>query len=219
MTDLIGIFGCGGFGREVLVLLRRQLELAESDAEIVFVDHAFAGQNVAGMQVLRDNDFLDQPDRRRSHVIAIAEPDLRRRLDEAAMSSGSIPFDVISAQSDMLNAGKVGPGLVLCSQSVISVDCTIGRGCHLNFCSYIAHDCVIGDYVTLGPQIACNGNVHIGDGAYIGAGALIRQGKPGEPMRIGEGALIGMGAVVTKDVPAGAVVAGNPARQMVQDRQ
>ena len=45
----------------------------------------------------------------------------------------------------------------------------------------------IGDYVTFAPGVRCNGNVHIGDHAYVGAGAIIRQGKPGEPLRIGAG--------------------------------
>ena len=49
--------------------------------------------------------------------------------------------------------------------------------------------------------------VHIGDGAWIGVGAIILKG-----VRIGDGARVGAGAVVTHDVPPGATVEGNPAR-------
>ncbi len=48
-------------------------------------------------------------------------------------------------------------------------------------------------------------------GASIGSGAVILAG-----ITIGEGALVGAGAVVTKDVPANAVVVGNPARVLKQ---
>lgn len=51
---------------------------------------------------------------------------------------------------------------------------------------------------------------------WVGAGAVLRQGKPGKPLVIGKGAVVGMGAVVTKDVAAGVTVVGNPARRLVK---
>ena len=50
--------------------------------------------------------------------------------------------------------------------------------------------------------------------AAIGTGAIILPG-----VTIGEGALIGAGAVVTKDVPAGALVVGNPAKLVRRKRR
>jgi maltose O-acetyltransferase len=49
-------------------------------------------------------------------------------------------------------------------------------------------------------------SVEIGDNVFIGAQAMVLRG-----VRVGDGAVIGAGAVVVSDVPAGAVVAGNPA--------
>ncbi len=49
--------------------------------------------------------------------------------------------------------------------------------------------------------------VEIGDGAWIGAGAIVLPG-----VAIGQGAVVGAGSVVTKSIPAGEVWAGNPAR-------
>ncbi len=55
--------------------------------------------------------------------------------------------------------------------------------------------------------------IRVREGASIGSGAVILCG-----VEIGAGALIGAGAVVTRNVPAGAVVAGNPARMLRQGR-
>jgi acetyltransferase-like isoleucine patch superfamily enzyme len=94
------------------------------------------------------------------------------------------------------------------------VNARIGRFFHGHLYSYVEHDCVIGDFVTFAPRVSCNGNVHIGDHAYIGTGAVIRQGNPDKPLIIGEGAVVGMGAVVTKDVEPFTTVVGNPARPL-----
>lgn len=102
------------------------------------------------------------------------------------------------------------------SNAMITTNVRIGRQFQCNIYSYVEHDCVIGDFVTFAPRVSCNGNVHIGDYAYVGAGAVIKQGAPGRPLTIGQGAVVGMGAVVTKDVAPGAIVVGNPARVMEQ---
>ena len=56
-----------------------------------------------------------------------------------------------------------------------------------------------------------NSPVEIADDVFIGARAIILKG-----VRIGQGAVIGAGAVVTSDVPAFMIAAGNPARAVAE---
>ncbi len=78
-------------------------------------------------------------------------------------------------------------------------------------CIVIHTDAIIGKNVTIhqGIVIGTNGRgvPTICDGVDIGAGAAVLG-----PITVGEGAVIGANAVVTHDVPAGATVAGNPAK-------
>ena len=62
---------------------------------------------------------------------------------------------------------------------------------------------------TIGGHPATRGDVVIGNDVWLGFGCAIRSG-----VHVGDGAVIGMGAIVTRDVPAYAVVTGNPATVM-----
>ena len=113
-----------------------------------------------------------------------------------------------------LGGVSMGSGSILCPFVCLTADIEVGRYFHANLYSYVCHDCKIGDFVTFAPGVKCNGNVIIEDHAYIGSGAVIKQGTLDKTIVIGKGALVGMGAVVTKSVPPGETVVGNPARPL-----
>lgn len=205
----IAVYGASGMGREVMPLVREQYE--SPDVDFFYVDDGVP----EGNGVISFATFLALPYREKFATIAIANSRIRETLAMRCTAAGISSIEVRAQNSVILDNVEIGEGALLCNFTHITSDVRIGRHFHANFYAYVAHDCVIGDFVTFGPGVKCNGNVHIEDHAYLGSGAVLKQGLPGSPRRIGRGAVIGMGAVVTRDVPAGVTVVGNPARPLI----
>jgi sugar O-acyltransferase (sialic acid O-acetyltransferase NeuD family) len=187
---------------------------ASPDDLAVFVVEGRIGQRlINGHRVMSADEFYSETGERRFNV-AIGDSRVRERIANECAAHDIRPFSIVAASSTILEANEIGEGAILSPQSVVTSNVRIGRFFHANIQSCVTHDCVIGDFVTFGPGVRCNGNVHIGNHAYIGAGALLRQGRAGKPLIIGEGATVGMGAVVLKDVDPFMTVVGNPARPM-----
>ena len=166
-----------------------------------------------GYPVITLDEFYKLPNQKRFNV-AIGDSKVRARIAEDCLSHLIEPFSIIADGAVILDNNELGIGCMISTHTIVTSNVKIGRFFHANCQSIIAHDCIIGDYVTLAPGVRCNGNVVIGNHAYIGASAVIKQGTQSKPMVIGEGAVVGMGAVVTRDVPPYTTVVGNPARPL-----
>jgi sugar O-acyltransferase (sialic acid O-acetyltransferase NeuD family) len=201
MPAMFAIFGTGGFGRELVGPARAMLGPRAN--ELTFVVDEPQGP-VMGIPVIAP-DALSEVD---VVVVAIGHSAVRRSVAERLNAK---PGTLIAATAMIGPDVEFGEGAVFCDFTMVTASARIGRQFQCNIYAYVAHDCVIGDFVTFAPRVCCNGNVHIGDGAYIGTGAVLKQGTSAKPLVIGRGAVVGMGAVVTKDVPDGAIVVGNPA--------
>ena len=211
MRPLYAIVGAGGFGREVMPVAAEMLSAREiAHLELVFVDEHLAASMVNGHRVMTPSEFL-AGDGEKHFNVAIADFGIRERLVNQFVAGGARPFAITAANSVLLASNQIGEGAILCPNTTVTSNVTIGRYFHLNPYSYVAHDCRIGDFVTFAPAAHCNGRVVIEDYAYIGSAAVIKQGTPDKPMVIGKGAVVGMGAVVTKSVAPYTTVVGNPA--------
>ena len=105
----------------------------------------------------------------------------------------------------ILNGGFINEGVeITCAKKV-----TIGKGCKIArnvvIRGYDAHTLELPDY-------EISKEITIGEHVWIGTRAMILKG-----VKIGDGAVIAAGAIVTKDVPAGSIVAGVPAKVVKED--
>lgn len=216
-----GLFGAGGLGREVMPYAKasvsRTLGVSPDLVDVFFVETWEPKQTeVNGYGLVSMEQFLQMAGSRYFNV-AIGDGRVREAIVNKVGSTAQA-LSVHAPQTVFLDGNAIGAGSLFCPNSMVTSNVSIGRFFQANIYSYVAHDCVIGDFVTFAPGVRCNGRVDIHDYAYIGTNAIIRDGTSDKRRRIGVGAVIGMGAVVTKDVPDGVTVFGNPARELPRKR-
>ena len=211
MQRLIGVYGASGFGTQIMPLAKAQYSELKLE-DLVFIDDSTELVTLMGHQILTYSAFIEHPSDYKEITIAIADSKIREKLVKKITKDNIVITDIHSTNSIVSEYSNLDEGSTISNYVCIAENSRIGKYFQANIYSYIGHDCIIGDYVTFGPRVSCNGNVHIHDHVYIGTGVIIKQGEPGKPLIIGEGAFIGMGAIVTKDVQPGTVVVGKPAR-------
>lgn len=209
---LYGIYGASGFGREVMPIARQKMsKLEQSGFKLVFIDDNPNTPSINGCDVVTFEDFLKLDASNYYVALAIANSSIRESLFNKCRENNIHPWSVFAENIVIMDEVYIGESSILSPFVTITSNVKIGKCFQANIYSYVAHDCIIGDYVTFAPSVKCNGNVHIEDHVYIGTGAIIKQGKPNRPIIIGKNAVIAAGAVVTKNVPPGLTVFGNPA--------
>lgn len=216
MSRRIFIFGCGGFGREVLQII---LDISASGKTLecagFIADKSYdPPESINGVPVY--TDFSSYDSEHDGLVIAVGSSCERNKVFERIASEcPNIKFaQVIHPTAWIGRNVRIGEGSIICAGCLITTDVEIGNHVHVNIGSTIGHDAVLGDFVTLNPSVNVSGGVVLHEGCEIGTGSIFIP-----KIKMGEWSITGAGAVVTKDMPGNITAVGVPAKISSERRQ
>lgn len=207
MKDIY-IIGASGFGREVAWLIE---ELDEFNV-IGFVDDnkEIQDKKINDIPVVGGISFLIDQKEETNVVIAIGNPTIRYKIYEQLKENKNIKFpNIIAKDVRLSNTNEMGMGNIICTQSILTVNITLGNFNHINLDCTVGHDVILHDFVTVYPSVNISGNVVVGNYSELGTGTKIIQGKS-----VTENVIIGAGSVVIKDLIEKGTYVGSPVRKV-----
>lgn len=207
------VIGAGGFGRETVEAVRALTADGAPWQLLGYLDDepAMHGTVIDGVPVLGGiAEVHKRPSA--SVVVCTGRPDNYLSRPKIVGALGLSPdryATIIHPSAAVSSSSRVGPGSVILAHSVLTASVDVGSHVAVMPHVTLTHDDSVEDFATIASGVGLGGGVRVSAGAYVGAGALVREYRT-----IGAGALVAMGAVVTRDVPAGEVWAGVPARYL-----
>lgn len=211
---VLGIYGAGGLGREVLELVKQLEKISKRWSDIIFVvdseNPIDENQQINGKQMLDFESAIQKYSYEEMHfVIAVGEPGSRKKLFDKVKKKGYFCETLIHPNVYIPENTKLSEGVVVQTGAVISCNVDISENVFIQNAACVGHDSQIGAHSVLSANVAIAGHCIIGKEVYIGLNVPIK-----EEIIIGNNTIIGMGAVVVRDIPENVIAMGNPARPL-----
>ena len=198
----LAIIGAGGHGKVIADIARKN-----GYKEIVFLDDDESIRECGGCPVTGKSSEAGMINA--DVIVGIGNADVRERMQELILEEKLVTLihpDAVVAEDVV-----IGAGTVVMAGTVINPGTRIGKGCIINTCSSVDHDCAVGDYVHIAVGSHLCGTVNVGDGTWIGAGAIVSNN-----ITICSDCMIGAGAVVVNDIQESGTYVGVPAKRVMQ---
>ena len=200
------VFPCNGNGLEALACL------GDAYRCVGFVDDTPAKQDreVYGIPVFSRDAFTARPD---ALVLAVPGSPTSYRTRGAVVEGLGLPVErfarVIHPAARVSPLAVIGHNVLVMAGVVITSNAVVGDHVLIMPNTVVHHDVALRAWSLIGANVTIAGGTTVGENCYVGSGSSVMNG-----LSLGAGALVGMGSTVIRDVPAGARVAGTPARSI-----
>lgn len=204
------IVGAGGWGRVVRHWANEMQMRAPRWESVKFLDdnpraldafnlgHEIVG-TIEGYRPAGDEEL----------ACGIGDPLIKIKVCEQLKSRGAVFINIIHPNALVTENGAIGVGITVSPFAGLILNTRIGDFVTVNAFSIVGHDSTIEKGCTLSAHCDIMANVHLEEGVFLGSGARILPN-----LRVGRNARVGAGAVVIRNVPPGATVFGNPAKEI-----
>lgn len=206
---ILGIWGAGGLGREILELAKIINERCKRWDDFVFIVDGVTKKVVSGIEVLEYSEAIHRYGNSLQVIVGIGEPVIRENKYSLLEKDGIAIPTLIHPDVHIPESTVIGKGVVIQYGCFVSCNVTIENYVYVQPQCNIGHDdvlrkgCIVSSFGNLA------GGVNIGESTYLAMSTTIKEGAS-----VGANSIIGMGSIVHRDIPDNMIAMGNPARPM-----
>ena len=167
MNEVV-VLGAGGHAKVVISTLKAA---GHSDVAVFADDEAQGAGEILGVPV---RGTIAAAGGAGAGIIAIGSNATRKKISEQVnLGWLTLVHPAASVAPDV----QLGEGTVVFAGAVVQPGCVIGRHVIINTGATIDHDCVIGDFAHVAPGVHLAGDVHVGEGGFLGIGCAVIPAK------------------------------------------
>jgi len=205
--DKVVIVGAGGFGREVFNYVEDSIRCGSIWRIKGFIDdspHALDGYDYPRKIISSIDSYVPEHDD--VCIVAVGIPKARKAVVERLRARGARFASFIHPTAQIGRNVRMGTGCVMCPETRLTCDISVGDFAIFNASSGAGHDAEIGSYATISAFCDITGHCKVGEGAFLASSVSMRPSS-----KVGAWASVGIGSCVIMNIKDGESAHGTPA--------